>query len=604
MPRAASRTAETSRPNILWITCEDTGPQLGCYGDAYAKTPNLDRLAARGLRYRAAWSNAPVCAPARTTIISGVYATSTGAEHMRSLVEMPRWMRVFPQLLRASGYYCTNNYKEDYNLKPRGKVWDESSGSAHWKNRRPGQPFFAVFNIEVSHEGQIWKRPHKLQHDPANAPIPPYHPDTPEVRHDWAQYYDIVTEMDARVGRRLAELEKAGLADDTIVFFYGDHGPGMPRSKRWPYDSGLHVPLIIYVPPKYRDLAPKDYRPGGESRRLVAFVDLAPTLLSLAGVRPPDWLQGHAFMGPDDTPPQRYLFGFRGRMDERYDLVRSVRNQRYIYIRNYMPHLIYGQYLDYMFRMPTTQVWKRLYDEGKLKPPRTYFWEKKPPEELYDLEADPYEVCNLASSPKHQSILQKLQEVLRDHIVRIRDAGFLSEAQQHRRAGNTSIYELCHDPQRYPLEEILAMADLASMMKHDALPQLKAGLKHRDSAVRYWAALGLLMRERQGVQFAREDLGTALHDASPTVRIVAAQALGQFGDDDDLPDSLATLMALAPPSTNGFAVSIHAIGAIDALGPKAASLSDRLETMRTDDPHAPQRTSTYVPRLLKVILKR
>jgi len=226
----ASWTHAAERPNILWITCEDTGQELGCYGDSYAETPNLDRLAARGLRYRNAWSNAPVCAPARTTIISGVYPPCTGAENMRSEVEMPAFMHMYPELLRQCGYYCTNNSKTDYNLRAPEKLWDECSGKAPYKNRQPGQPFFAIFNITVSHESQIRVRPHELKHDPAKAPLPAYHPDTPEVRHDWAQYYDKVTEMDAIAGKHLKELEQAGLADDTIVFFYGDHGPGMPRS--------------------------------------------------------------------------------------------------------------------------------------------------------------------------------------------------------------------------------------------------------------------------------------------------------------------------------------------------------------------------------------
>jgi len=221
---AAARQEDRPRPNILWITSEDNGTELGCYEDPYARTPHIDRLAARGLKYLNAWSNAPVCAPARTTIISGMYPPSTGSEHMRSLVKLPAGFRMFPQYLRDAGYYCTNNAKEDYNLKKPGQVWDESSRQAHWRNRQPGQPFFAVFNITTSHESQLRKRPHRLVHDPSQAPVPTYHPDTPEVRHDWAQYYDKLTEMDTEVGERLDELEVAGLADHTIIFYYGDHG--------------------------------------------------------------------------------------------------------------------------------------------------------------------------------------------------------------------------------------------------------------------------------------------------------------------------------------------------------------------------------------------
>ena len=295
----SARSAQTAQrlPNILWITSEDHGPHLGCYGDRFASTPNVDALAAKGMRYAHAWSNAPVCAPARTTLISGMYPPSTGSEHMRSLVAYPRGKQMFPQLLRQAGYYVTNNAKEDYNLEQPGEVWNESSSKAHWQKRAAGQPFFAVFNSEKSHESRIRIRPHVQVHNPAKVRIPAYHPDTPEVREDWAQYYDVVSEADADAGKRLKELSDAGLAEETIVFYYADHGSGMPRSKRWPYNSGLQMPLIVYIPEKFRHLAPPEYKAGGESNRLVSFVDFAPTVLSLAGVKPPAWMQGHAFMG-------------------------------------------------------------------------------------------------------------------------------------------------------------------------------------------------------------------------------------------------------------------------------------------------------------------
>jgi uncharacterized sulfatase len=233
------------RPNILWLTSEDHGPHMGCYGDTFATTPNGDALAAKGMLFKHAWSCGPVCAAARTTIIAGMYPPSTGGEHMRSMTEMPKGTKMYPQFLREAGYYCTNNSKEDYNLaKPEG-VWDESSGNANWKKRKEGQPFFAIFNETCSHESQLRKRPHVAIHDPAKVRVPAYHPDTPEVRQDWAQYYDQVTLADASAGKRLKELEEAGLAADTIVFYYADHGSGMPRNKRWPCNSGLQVPMVV-----------------------------------------------------------------------------------------------------------------------------------------------------------------------------------------------------------------------------------------------------------------------------------------------------------------------------------------------------------------------
>lgn len=567
-----------ARPNILWITCEDINPHLGCYGDHYATSPNIDRLASRGLVYLNCWSNAPVCAPARTTIITGVYPPSTGAEHMRSLVRMPPQMKMYPQMLREAGYYCTNNVKEDFNLvKPDG-VWDELSTRAHWRNRPAGKPFFAVFNLEQTHESRIRHRPHQLVHDPAKVRLPAYHPDTPEVRHDWAQYYDNITVMDAAVGKRLKELDEAGLAEDTIVFFYGDHGSGMPRSKRCACDSGLHAPLVIHIPEKFRHLASKDYRPGAKTDRLVAFVDLAPTLLSLVGVKPPDWVQGHAFLGRHEAPPQPYLYGFRGRMDERYDLVRAVRDKRYVYLRNYMPHLPQGQHVEYMFQTPTTRMWKQLFDAGKLTPAQARFWQPKPPEELFDLETDPDEVRNLADSPSHQEIVARLRKAQQDWALSIRDVGFLPESEIHSRSQGRSPYEVGHDSS-YPLERILATANEASSLRGDVLPTLKTALRDPDSAVRYWGAMGFLMRGKQGVEAAREELHAALADPSPSVRVAAAQALGQFGAEPDAAKALPVLVSLASCADNGLYVSLMALNAIDAMGPRAAPAMDRIRSL-------------------------
>ncbi len=291
------------RPNILWLTSEDHGPHLGCYGDPLARTPHLDALATQGMRFRQVWSCVPVCAPARTAIITGLYPSSCGALHMRSMVSLPADIKLYPQFLREAGYYCTNNSKEDYNCRQPRMLWDESSGKAHWRNRREGQPFFAVFNSTKSHESQIRSRPHDPITDPAAIRVPAYHPDSPEVRQDWAQYYDKVSDVDADAGARLREIEQAGLASDTIVFYYADHGSGMPRSKRWTGNSGLQVPLVVYFPERWRHLAPREYHPGGQSDRLVNFVDFAPTLLSLVGVQPPTWMQGHAFAGPFQTAP-------------------------------------------------------------------------------------------------------------------------------------------------------------------------------------------------------------------------------------------------------------------------------------------------------------
>ena len=592
-----------SRPNILWITSEDNGPHLGAYGDTYATTPHLDRLASRGLTYLNCWSTAPVCAPARTTIISGVYPPSSGAEHMRSMTRLPAQMKMYPQFLREAGYYCTNNSKEDYNLEKPGQIWDESSRKAHWKNRAPGQPFFAIFNHTVSHESQIRKRPHKPVHDPAKVRIPAYHPDTPEVRRDWAQYYDKVTEMDRRVGANLAELRAAGLSEDTIVIYYGDHGSGMPRSKRWPYNSGLQVPLIVYIPKKFAELRPPEYRRGGKSDRLVGFIDLAPTLLSLIGIKPPTYHQGFAFLGRYQTKPQPYIYGFRGRMDERYDMVRTVRDQRYIYIRNYMPHKIYGQYIAYMFQTPTTRVWKQLYDDKQLQAPQTYFWETKPAEELYDLQEDPDEVHNLAGSAEHQAVLQRLRKAQRSLALRIRDVGFLPESEIHSRGGDQTPYQMGHTPALYPLEKILATAELATDPSTDgAMAKLTEALQDDDSGVRYWAAMGLLIRGESAVASTRVQLNKALADSAQPVRIIAAQALGQYGNAADVRQALSTLTKAADARQTGIYNAMLALNALDAMDNRARPQRDAIQSLPTSLPDANRRMRAYLPNLVKKTL--
>ena len=598
-----ARAAATPRPNILWISCEDIGPHLHACGDRYSVTPNLDALAARGTIYRNAWSNAPVCAPARTTIISGLYPPSTGSEHMRSLTRLPAGVKMFPQYLREAGYYCTNNAKEDYNLEKPGEVWDNSSKQGHWRNRAPGQPFFCVFNLEITHESQIRTRPHHWVHDLSKVRIPAYHPDTREVREDWAQYYDNITTMDGQAGTILAGLAKDGLAEDTIVVFFGDHGSGMPRSKRWPYNSGLNVSILVHLPDRFRHLAAPQYRAGTLSDRLVGFVDLAPTMLSLAGLEPPEHFQGSAFLGPHNTPERSFNYGFRGRMDERYDLVRTVRDQRYIYVRNYMPHKIYGQYIDYMFQTPTTRVWKQLFDEGKLNPAQSRFWQTKPAEELYDLEKDRDEVNNLAGSAGHRAILERLRKAGRELALHVRDVGFLPEAEIHSRAQGSSPYEAGHDDRKYPLARIMATAELASAMKPDSVPQLLTALEDPDSAVRYWAVMGLLMRGAAGLETARPALEKALTDSSPYVRITAAEALGRYGNPDDVKKALDLLIGLAPADRNGAYVSLFALNALDALGTRARPIRTALESMTLVDVKAPERARKYGENIVKKMLR-
>ena len=598
---SVSATA-ADRPNVLWITSEDNGPHLGCYGDEYATTPNLDALAERGCRYTVCWSNAPVCAPARTCLITGMYPTSIGGQHMRSMVRLPEGHQMYPQYLRSEGYYCTNNSKEDYNVEKPGQVWDESSRNGHWENRGDEQPFFAIFNHTISHESKIRNAIDAADriHDPAEAPIPAYHPDTPETRKDWAQYYDRMTMMDAQAGANLEELEQAGVSDDTIVMYYGDHGSGMPRSKRWPYNSGLHVPLIVYIPEKWEHLAPEDYVPGGTCERPVSFVDLAPTLLSVCGVEPPEQFQGHAFLGEHDAGRQPYVYGFRGRMDERYDMVRSITDGRYVYIRNYMPHRIYGQFISYMFQTPTTRVWHDMHDAGELNEAQSHFWERKPAEELYDLQNDPDEVDNLADSEAHADIKSRLNIALAEWMVSVGDLGFLPEGEIHSRAinGVPRDYGRSED---WNLKLGMMVADLATAPSDD--PEMgrlivRDALRYDDSAVRYWGAIGLLNHESAGVESARDELRAALSDDSPSVQIIAAEALGRFGNEEDLSLALPVLLEHANVAEAGVFRAMLALNALDYMDERAASVEDEIRALPKQDDGVPQRMRAYVQNLI------
>jgi uncharacterized sulfatase len=408
--------------------------------------------------------------------------------------------------------------------------------------------------------------------------------------------------MDKLVGENLREIEEAGLTNDTIVFYYGDHGSGMPRSKRWPYFSGLNVPLIVHVPEKFKHLAPPEYKTGVTSDRLVGFIDLAPTLLSIAGEKAPAHMQGHAFMGQHTAPAQKFSFGFRGRMDERYDMVRTVFDGRHVYIRNYMPHKPYGQYLDYMFQTPTTRVWHDLYHAGKLNASQSIFWQTKPAEELYDLEADPDEVNNLATSKDHSNILKQMRRAHRNWAAKVRDVGFLPEAEIHSRAGSDSPYEMGHDNSRYDFDAIFQAANVATRKGKKTTEQLPGLIKSDDSAVRYWAAMGYLIRGKNGVRKGRAVLVAALEDKSPSVRIIAAEALGRYGRNSEAKRAAKVLMQYADPAKNGICLSMYALNALDVIGEHANPHRDAIAKMARIDPKANSRMRNYANRLIGRIL--
>ena len=426
------------RPNILWISFEDTNPFYGCYGDTVARTPNLDKLASDGCRWMNCFSTAGVCAPARSAVITGMYPISIGTHHMRTSHQnpatpelptpysavVPHYVKCFSEYLRANGYYCTNNAKADYQFDTPFTAWDECSRNAHWRNRpNPDQPFFAVFNPTRTHESGMWpENCPEPAFDPAEMILPPYFPDTPKVRESMARMYTQIERSDAQLGELLKQLEEDGLADSTYVFHWSDHGP-LPRGKRWPYDSGIHVPLIARGP----GITPRTVKDD-----LVSTVDLGPTMLSLAGVDIPVHMQGSAFLGAQAKPPREYIYASRDRYDETYDMVRAVRDRRYKYIRHYRPDLPYLGWIPYRNKHPIVQEMWRLHLAGKLNREQSLMFMPRPTEELYDTFDDRHEVNNLAAQAEFKEVIERLRSALDSWLHEAGDMGRIPESEMVR----------------------------------------------------------------------------------------------------------------------------------------------------------------------------
>ncbi|MEX2512933.1 MAG: sulfatase-like hydrolase/transferase [Cyclobacteriaceae bacterium] len=556
---------ELPPPNILWLTSEDNSPLAGCYGDEFATTPNMDQFAQNGFLYTHAYANVPVCAPARNTILTGIYAASGGHQHMRSYYDKSDEIGFYPRMLREAGYYCTNNVKEDYNFNPdqNEDIWHESSNQAHYKNRPEGQPFFAIFNSTISHESSIHKSipNEELRHSPEEVPLPPYHPDTPEMRHDWAQYYDKIEDMDTWLGEKLQELEDSGEAENTIVFYYGDHGGVLARSKRYVYETGTRVPFIVHIPEKYKHLYPAE-KPGDQVNRLISFVDLVPTLLSIIGTEIPDYLQGKAFLGDQKTEDPEYVYMLRGRMDERYDMSRSIRDQKYRYIKNYMPYRVYGQYLEYLWRAPSIQSWEAAYKAGECNETQSIFWNTKPAEELYDTENDPWEVNNLAADPDYKEVLERMRGATRDWMIEIKDTGFIPEAELIDRVGESTAYDYMRSG-GVDMNALIEAAEIGSNPSENSIAELIKMLSSDDSAIRYWGATGLLILEEEGME-AVEKLKIAAKDSTANVAVVAGEALYKLGHEKEGKAALLTVLN----NPNSFART-HALNAIDSIEDEA-----------------------------------
>ncbi len=510
---------------------------IGAYGDSIAHTPHLDKLAASGSIYEHAYATAPVCSPSRSCLITGLYASSFGAQHLRSVIDLPDTIVPFPKYLRAAGYYCTNNGKEDYNFIDTA-IWDDHSAEAHWRGRKKKQPFFSVFNIMTTHQSQIFGSDEafeekygqhiesQLRQDPDKIFVPPYHFDTPVVRKLWARYYDLVTLMDRQVGEIIAALEADGQLDNTIIFYFSDHGTGMPRSKRSLYDSGLRVPLIISAPKKWRNKL--DLIPGSVNEEMVSFVDFAPTILNLCGITIPGVMQGIPFLGTDKDK-RKFVYGHSDRVDEAYEISRTLRSNRYRYVRNYLPHFPLIQDNFYTDQSEIMQELRSNYDDGNLTAAQASMWaNRRAAEELYDTNVDPYEVHNLAREFDHLPVIKEFRREMRSQLLRIKDTGLMHEIDMHSLSQDKTIYETARDTALFSILEILSIVNPEKTESWSEI-DIVDHLDHPNQIIRFWA---FTMLESKGWQRpnTRAAIEKAIDDPAPSVRIAACRAMLREAD--------------------------------------------------------------------------
>lgn len=532
--------AELPRPNIVWIVAEDMSPLIGPYaGPHEVQTPHLDRMAAEGVTYDNAFAPSPVCAPARFALITGRYASSHGdSQGMRGWSNLPRPIEFFPKYLRDAGYYTANWGKTDYNTgryeggnvdlalrdawdgttfiwKPLGD--DAPARGPHWRHRPdPAMPFFQQFNIVSTHMSQLF--PEELpgttpRHDPAMVIIPPYQPDTPTVRKYWAHFYNRLEEMDAQVGGVFDDLREDGVLDDTIVFYFSDHGGGLMRSKRFLYDSGTRVPLIIYFGKNYRHLMPQTTE--GRLDCVVDFTDFAPTVLKLLDLPIPEYMHGQPFLakGVEEAPSREYAFIHRERMSEHIDLSRGLHDGRFVYLRRYLPQRRLGPPSAFQSRIPAEAEWYELYLNGDLTKMQAQGLEQKPFEELYDSRFDPCNLTNVAENPTYRAVLERMRGALDAQILGTGDTGFYWRM----------------DPAPATLAETMNLAALAAQGNADSESRLIELLSHASPVARFWAAAGIANLTKPAPR-ALAALRPLAADSQPIVQAMAAEALARHGD--------------------------------------------------------------------------
>ncbi len=487
------------KPNILWLVTEDMSPYLSCYGNTMIKTPNLDKLALRGIRFNKAYSNGTQCSPSRSTLISGKYAVSLGTDIHRG--KRPVDDRFyFPIYLREAGYYCTNNSKEDYNnMKTPANVWDQSNGKAQYYNRTDKtQPFFAVYNQNVTHMVRVATRT-VTNRDDSDRPIklseafvPPYIADLPEVRNDISWNMGAVIKMDEWVGTMLQELKEKGEEDNTIIFFYADHGGTVPRGKAYAYESGTLVPFITYFPPKWKHLAamPQPL----VTNRMVSFVDFGATVLKLAGAQIPSFMVGKPFFSEAANQPEnirKYMFTFRSNQGPTFAPARTISDGRFKLIWNFQSAYPNGTRQDYQWQMPAQQAWDYAYQTGQLKTDLlNKFWNPVTTFEFYDLAKDSLETNDLAGQNINVKDFERLKKTLKEEIIKQVDLGFIPPEYRTVLEKDGDLFSVVRK-KNINVNAIIDAAEVASMRNIKYLPQLLNYLNNSSPIIQYWGASGI-----------------------------------------------------------------------------------------------------------------
>lgn len=520
-------------PNFVWLISEDNSKHfMKLFDPSGVNTPNIDLLSSQGLLFSHAFSNSPVCSVARSTLITGTMAPRTGIQYHRKTREapMPNGLEMFPAYLRKAGYYATNNSKKDYNAVESPEVWDESSNKATWRNRpNVKQPFFHQETFTGSHESRLhfdetFMQNHITSEDVGQITLFPYFPDTPTFRFTTAFHREKIKDIDNWVGKKMAELREDGLLEDTFVFYFGDHGGVLPRSKGYLYEAGLHVPLVVRVPENWRHLVPSQIPQTVDG--FVSFIDFAPTLLHLAGLPIPDQMDGTPFLGTDVSLDEVILrdeaYGYADRFDEKYEMVRSLRKGNWKYIRSYQPYYPDALHNNYRYQMLAFAEWRTLFEQGKLSKINKNFFLGKSVEMLFNLEDDPHETNNLAGNEKHLNKLKMLRDLSSQKSQSILDLSFLPES--------VMLKDALYNPVEYGrrnrerLFKLMKTANLALDDSETGSIQLTNALSDSDELVRYWAVTAQTSRPIS--QKINSKIGEMMADKSCLVRWRVTEYLG------------------------------------------------------------------------------